>query len=111
MYNCIFSNNSGYGVNHSVGTVALNDRMQRLICDFNNFYNNTSGARNGISAGANDMAVDPQYVATGSENYAIGTNLKAKGFPVMPIMGTPTTGYVDIGGVQRREPIAASSVF
>jgi hypothetical protein len=105
MYNCIFSNNSGYGVNHSVGTVALNDRMERLICDFNNFYLNASGARNGISAGVNDMALDPQYVSTAGENFAIGPNLKAKGFPVAAIKGSSTTAYIDVGGVQRPEPV------
>ena len=42
------------------------------------------------------------YQVTTGRNFAIGTNLKAKGFPGAFQAGL-TTGYTDIGGVQRQE--------
>ena len=67
---------------------------------FNDYFNNTANY-NAISAGANDLALDPQYVAAGS-NWAIGTNLKAKGFPAQ-FRNSSTNTYVDIGAAQRQE--------
>jgi hypothetical protein len=69
-YNNIFSNAGGYGVNFTTNTTAVNDRMiAGGVNDYNNFYNNASGARNNVSAGPNDQAVNPSYVGGG--NYAI----------------------------------------
>ncbi len=98
IYNNIISNNGGYGLNYSVGSTVLNDRTVGLAPDYNDFYNNTSGARNNISAGSNDLALDPQYTNSSGGNYAIGANLKSKGFPA-GFRGSSTTGYTDIGGV------------
>lgn len=41
------------------------------------------------------------WLGTGHD-YSIGTNLKAQGFPG-PFYGSATTGYMDIGAVQRQE--------
>lgn len=55
----------------------------------------------GVAPGTNTTA-DKVYAITTGRNYAIGTNLKALGFPGAFPAGY-TTGYLDIGGVQRQE--------
>jgi hypothetical protein len=50
-------------------------------------------------------ASDWVYQVTTGRNFAIGTNLKALGFPGAFQAGL-TTGYMDIGAVQRQEPAA-----
>jgi len=66
--NNILVNNGGYGLNAAVGTTASNDRL-KVVMDYNAFYNNTSGARNAISAGAHDVALtaDPFTNAAGAD--------------------------------------------
>ena len=49
------------------------------------------------------------FQVTTGRNFAIGTNLKAKGFPGA-FQGALTTGYLDIGAVQRQEPAAGGGV-
>lgn len=69
----------------------------------NCFFNNTT-ARTNWPVGSGDVALDPQFVAAGSNNYAIGTNLKALGnSSTFPSGLTPN--YEDIGAAQRREPV------
>lgn len=70
--------------------------------DYNNFFNNTTNRTN-VNAGPNDTALDPGFTDAANGNFTIGANLKAKGFPgAFP--GGLTTGYLDIGAVQRVEP-------
>lgn len=57
------TNNGGYGLNMYSGAGYFNQE------DYNNFYNNTSGDRNNISAGAHDISVDPQYVNAANSNF------------------------------------------
>lgn len=99
--NNILSNNTGYGLNCAVGSTALNDRTKNLI-DYNNFYLNTTGARNAVSAGSNDLALDPTFTNAAGGDYSIGTNLKALAYPGAFPGGT-STGYLDMGAVQRQE--------
>ena len=63
------------------------------------------------SPGTNTTA-DKVYQITTGHNFAIGTNLKALGFPGA-FQGGLTTGYMDIGAVQRVEPVGggANDVF
>lgn len=49
------------------------------------------------------------FVGTG-HNFAVGTNLKATGFPGL-FNGSETTGYSDIGAVQRQEAGGGSFTF
>lgn len=54
-------------------------------------------------------ATDKVYQITIGQNFAVGTTLKATGFPgIFP--GGYTTGYVDIGAAQRQEPASSGSV-
>ena len=81
--NNIISNNTGsgkYGINCSTGTAAQNNSSIAGAWDYNNLYNNTA-ARNNHSAGAHDLALDPQYTNAGAGDYSVGTNMKAVGFP------------------------------
>lgn len=47
------------------------------------------------------------YQITTGKNFAVGTSLKAKGYPGL-FPGGYTTGYLDIGAVQRQEPNSAN---
>ena len=84
IFNNIISNHitaAKYGINVA-GTLAINNRLKQFF-NYNNLYNNT-GAYNGISAGVNDTALDPQYTSVGTD-FTVGTNMKAVGFPsVLP---------------------------
>ena len=72
------------------------------LWDYNNFFNCTTPRIN-VNAGPNDTALDPGFTDAANGNFTIGANLKAKGFPgAFP--GGLTTGYLDIGAVQRVEP-------
>ncbi len=100
-YNNIISNNGGYGLSISAGSTAANDAL-KLLVDYNDYFTNTSGNYQNISAGANDQTLDPQYTNASGGDYSIGTNLKAKGFPSL-IKKSATTSYQDIGAAQRQE--------
>lgn len=110
---------SKYGlfVNNS-RTATVNDRLKNFI-DYNDFYNNNgsdgAGGMNQISGSQPDnnsqnLNVDPQYTnatsTIGSADYSVGVNLKAKGFPGALTLASilATTGYLDIGAIQRQEP-------
>lgn len=86
--NNIFDSNGGYGVNCLTGSAALSDRLTGGRFDFNAYRNNTSGARNTLSAGAHDVTLtaDPFTDAAGGDftlNDTSGGGLacKATGYP------------------------------
>lgn len=103
--------NGGYGINTS--GISVTTVVQS---DYNNFGTggtaNTSGDVNGFTKGSNSLNVDPGYVNAGSNNFAVGTNTKAEGFPdAARTIGnnlSATTSYIDIGAAQRAE---SSGVF
>ena len=96
---CEFFNNIIYGFTTGVNWATV---VTDSIWDYNNFYNNTTDRTN-VTAGVHDLALDPQFTNTGTGDFSIGTNLKAAGFPGAFQAGT-STGYLDIGAVQRVEP-------
>lgn len=104
--NCIFAANGGYGVNNSTG----NQPTIWSASNRNAFWNNTSGARNALPAGANDVTLtgDP-FVNAASGNFALnntagaGAACRAAGSPG-PVAGGTTTGYLDIGVAQHQDP-------
>lgn len=57
--------------------------------------------------GASGSITSINYFVTTGHNFAIGTNLKAQGFPGL-FNGSETTGYLDIGAVQRQETSGSS---
>lgn len=101
--NNIFVSNGGYGINWSVASPVRDD----VNIHHNAFYNNTSGARNGLNAGTGDVTLtgDP-FIASGSANFALnntagqGAACRIAGYPGVMIGGG--TGYHDIGALQAR---------
>ena len=69
--------------------------------DYNNWNGNTTDVSN-VTKGANALALDPQFEGAAGGDFSIGENLKAAGIPgTFP--GGLSTGYMDIGAVQREE--------
>lgn len=118
--NNIFSNNGGYGLKFS--DAGHTDAL--LACQatvLNNQTNtNTSGAYfsatsnysyNNCPWATGDTGLAPSYA--GGTNYSIGTNLKAKGYPLAGTLfvGTYSTtySYVDPGASQRQEAGASAA--
>ena len=101
LINTIMSNNGRYGANATDG--------DSLWTDNNNYFGNGTAARNNVPAGANDRALDPQFVDAAGGNFAIGTNLKGLGWPGL-FPGGLSTGGMDIGAVQRVEAAAGGLV-
>lgn len=96
-----FSNNGAYGFRGSATIDNVTD-----FADYNNYYLNTSGARNNLTAGANDTATDPAYTDRAGKNFTVGPAMKAAGSPISTRnigAGSSTTpvGY-DVG-LQRAE--------
>ncbi len=109
--NNVFSSNGGYGVAFNYNTGWAEPSV-----NYNAFYNNSSGARSNLTAGANDITLtgDP-FVDAANGNFALnatagaGAALKAAGFPgVFP--GGLTTGYLDIGAVQHADPAGGAGL-
>jgi len=102
--NCILVSNGAYGV-----TWAATQRNAGLSWNYNAFYNNTSGARNNVIAGANDVTLTGDPFTNGAagdfslnSTAGAGAACRAVGFPgVFP--GGLTTGYLDIGAAQHQD--------
>jgi len=102
------SNNGGYGILFTSLT-ATRVRARGAMVTHNNCYNNSSGPCNLVGVLENDPGLDPQYTNRAGNDFSIGANLKAKGFPgagsgKVGGRGGSTTSYVDIGAAERQEP-------
>ncbi len=107
--NNIFSQNGGYGLN------ILAQNVTRPDVDYNFFYSNTSGARNGAIAGAHDVTLtaDPftnaSLSANGAADFSLNTTagggaaVRAAGYPGVSPSGN-STGYLDGGAYQHADP-------
>lgn len=106
--NGFFLNNIIYGF---VTGISFDANYPLNFFNYNNLFNNTT-ARSNATAGTNDIALDPQFVAAGTGNFAVGTNMKAAGFPGTFGADISTTiGYTDIGAVQRQESSSGGGFF
>lgn len=112
--NNTITDNGGYGFN---GNTFISTAV--LVVNYNNYgtgtSSNTLGAYNNLTAGTNDLAVDPQFTNAAGNDYSIGTNLKAKAYPVggthyIGAGKTTTYTYQDIGAAQRQEAGSAATV-
>ncbi len=104
LYNNEITGNGGWGIKGPA------DVSNIAFVDYNNFGTgataNTSGDSDTIPVGANSLNVDPGYANAGSGDFAVGTNVKAEGFPDAAGgigISKTTTSYVDIGAAQREE--------
>ena len=110
MTNCIAVSNGLYGVN-----LGLTGSPSLPWINYNAFYNNTSGARNGIGAGANDVTLTgvPFTNAAGGDyslNNTVGQGAACRsvGFPGATLYGT---GYADIGPLRHQDPSASTNIY
>jgi hypothetical protein len=105
-YNGLFLNNI-FSDNSTSGAERLTNNVGTSIWDYNAWYNNGTDVTN-ITKGANSVSgTDPQFQDAANGDFSIGTNLKGLGFPgVMP--GGLSTGYMDIGAIQREEAASSS---
>jgi hypothetical protein len=97
IYGNQFTNNSGYGFRLSALPTNWDAGLTEIL-DYNNYYNNTSGARLNLPAGAHDKAVDPDYVdrANGDFRYQ-NSALDNSGFSANLAYG-PIIGMLPYGG-------------
>lgn len=104
LLNNILVSNGGYGVNFGTS-----QGWSAPVFDYNAYYNNTSGARNNVLAGANDVALTGSPFTNGaSGDFSLnntagaGAACRAVGYPgVFP--GGLTTSYLDIGAAQHQD--------
>lgn len=83
--------------------INFRDQVAANLCDYNDYFNNTANISTAATNGPNDKLLDPQFADWVHNDFTIGTNLKAAGFPG-GFGNTNTTSYIDIGAVQRKEP-------
>jgi hypothetical protein len=108
--NNIISNNGGYGIRFSGASISdVGLYADGLQMSSNCFYANTSGQSNLTMTlcAENTVTTDPTFANAASDNYEIGTNLKALGYPIGGTLKvgavSATDSYVDIGAAQREE--------
>lgn len=93
----------------SAGTGITNAGMYVGITSVSTTFN-TNDTLNLDTAQGTNTTQDKVYTIGLTRNFSIGTNLKALGFPGL-FPGSGTTGYIDIGGVQRQESSGGSWTF
>jgi hypothetical protein len=101
---CILYGNGTYGVNFAYA--ASGTDLAIVSNDYNAYGSNTSGPRNGLSAGAHDVSLsaDP-FTNKAAGDYSLNTTAgggaacRAAGYPGA-FQGALTTGYLDIGAAQ-----------
>lgn len=104
----ILDSNGGYGLNLSNGTQAANDRKIRTLARKNFFYGNTSGLRNGISAGSGDVTLtgSPFTDAAGGDfslNNTTGAGAACRAVCDGAYPGGVGTSYLDAGAIQHQD--------
>ena len=104
MLNNILALNGGYGI-----TFGTTQRNAAPVWNYNAFYSNTSGARNNVTAGANDVTLTGDPFTNGaSGDFSLnntagaGAACRAAGYPGVFINGL-TTGYIDLGAAQHQD--------
>lgn len=112
MYNNIFANNTGFGID----VVVAQDSPIANNVNYNGFYSNTAGDRNNLSVSPNDVPLTQSpFTAPGSNDFSLntvlngGAQLRNTGFPGT-ISGLPTpTGFNDIGVYRHRDVTAVTN--
>jgi hypothetical protein len=121
VFNNILSSNGAYGLRFADADALILEN--NILIKGNQTYNNTTNAyKSSTSAYAyntcpwvtDDNNLDPTFTNAGAGDYTIGTNLKAKAFPVggSEKVGGPAGviySYVDPGGAQRVEAGAGTT--
>lgn len=107
---CILVSNGGYGLNANAATVPFFDAV------YNAFYNNTSGARNNISAGTGDVTLTGvPFTNAGSNDFSLnntsgqGAACRAVGWP--GVLQSGGIGYLDLGALQHADSGSSGMLF
>ena len=98
----IFASNGRYGVNRTGATVLS------VISEYNCYNGNVTAATNNVTTGTTDVTTDPGFTDGPNGNFAVGANPKGIGFMSGAFPGGLSTGYSDIGAVQRQEAAGGS---
>lgn len=106
--NCVFANNTGFGISSNGVNLAASGNYQ-LVHNYNAFYNNTAGPRNQVPIGGNDITLTGDPFTDGAaldfslnNTAGAGAALKAAGFP--GVLQAGGTGYLDVGVLQHQDP-------
>ena len=96
------TNNGGFGVRCDAGVNDCESLIQKQIVAFNNFFGNSSGARQNWPVGESETAVNPNYVDRPNKNWCI-TGVNQGGPPGAGQMfpGSNTGSFLDRGACQR----------
>lgn len=101
----IFEANGAYGITSSTAQ-ATNDR-DTYINRHNAYYNNTTAARNNVSAGIGDITLTASaFTNAASGDFTLnstaggGAGLKSTGFPTFIGADATRPNYLDIGAIQ-----------
>ncbi len=100
IFNNIFSNNGTYGADYFDGGAQA--KVSAFILRMNNcYYNNTSGKYNltSLTADPGESILNPSFTNASNDDYSIGSNLKAMGYPSL-VAGSNTDTSIDIGAYQ-----------
>lgn len=114
LLNNLVSNCGGYGFNFSALTTVAEFNWRLGPTGGNATYNNTSGATNPSGFLVSDPGLNPTYGGASSGDFSLGTNLKAKAFPLggsQYVGGSTTYSYADPGASQRQEPSSAVNIL
>ena len=79
-----------------------------LILGYNNLHGNDDDAYDnelvvGLDLTSNDTTTDPTFTNAGSNDYTVGTNAQADGYPESFLGASSSTSSVDVGACQRVE--------
>lgn len=106
LINNILSNSGAYGINFNGATQAALIGAGAVILN-NAFYGNTTNPTDitGFTGTGATSGTDPAYTAAANDNFAIGSGLASKGYPLggSAFVGgsSATYSYVDPGAAQR----------
>jgi len=111
LVNNVLANNGAYGI--KVDDAAAETDARVLVQKKNAFYNNTSGARSGMTAAADDISLsDNPFTDAPNGDFSLnnvagaGAALRSAAFPgAFP--GGLTTGYGDVGAAETVRPTPA----
>lgn len=105
VWNTILKDNGNGGLDYG----ASNNYASRAS-DYNDFHGNTTAAVQSGVVNDHDVTTDPGFTDAPNGDFSIGTALKAIGFPGL-LAGGLSTGYVDIGAIQRQEGSGTSTIY
>lgn len=96
------TNNGGFGVTCTAATVGCGRLVDNGLVKFNNYFGNSSGARQNWPTGENETATDPGYFNRATGNYCItGAIAGGPPGPGADYPGTTTPSILEQGACQR----------